>query len=264
LTGLETFWYWVNERHLIHLKRYSGEPFPWTEDPILRDFHFTEVFRQLDAGTKWLWNRLEKVKDDPGLSFFNILAYRFFNYEPTGEVLGIPITRWARPDNQYTLGFTSAHMTSSLGVKGILVVLDELWESRELWGKHIMESCSVEKTFYALLDIRGVGSFLAHQFAQDMRATCLLRDAVDGKDWAFPGPGARRGLSIVGLPETVSSMQTMYLEQDKFRAPHVPELEVKDIQQSLCEVQKYVKYRRMVLEGGPRVKFRKFNYAQKR
>jgi hypothetical protein len=48
------FWYWISERHSIFLRRQEGKPKPWTDDPILRDYKFTNPFRENDRGTVWL------------------------------------------------------------------------------------------------------------------------------------------------------------------------------------------------------------------
>jgi hypothetical protein len=59
------FWYYLNERYSIYLKRKAGMPKPWTEDPIFLSYKFTNVFREHDRGTTWLReNFLEPHKDD--------------------------------------------------------------------------------------------------------------------------------------------------------------------------------------------------------
>src|SRR4051812_18417786 len=54
MTPLETFWWWINERHAIYLRRQAGQPFPWTTDAILQRYRFCNVFRELDTVTVWL------------------------------------------------------------------------------------------------------------------------------------------------------------------------------------------------------------------
>ena len=48
----------VEERHRIWEKRRSGEPQPWTEDHVLQDRKFTNVFRVLDYGSQFLLTNL--------------------------------------------------------------------------------------------------------------------------------------------------------------------------------------------------------------
>src|SRR5688500_5458146 len=86
---LEQFFGWINERHMIYLKRFVlKEPKPWTQDKILREYKFTNAFRELDRGTLALrrmehgavaswresqdWNAAELI-------VFNTFWYRLFN-----------------------------------------------------------------------------------------------------------------------------------------------------------------------------------------
>ena len=76
----EDFFYWINERHQIFLNRAMGEPRPWTDDPILDQFKFTNAFRQLDHGTQWLINELVGAGDtDDSRLLFNIVTFRMYN-----------------------------------------------------------------------------------------------------------------------------------------------------------------------------------------
>ena len=53
MENIERFCYWINERHAIYQKRAKGQPAPWTDDPILRDYKFTNPFRENDRVTVW-------------------------------------------------------------------------------------------------------------------------------------------------------------------------------------------------------------------
>ena len=41
----DLYWYFASERHRVFERRVAGEPDPWTDDPILREFKFCNVFR---------------------------------------------------------------------------------------------------------------------------------------------------------------------------------------------------------------------------
>lgn len=299
------FWYWINERHAIYLKRFHGDPKPWTEDWILRDFKFTNVFRQLDRGTVWLReNFLEPHRDCPecdgrgkildapgnvldgraywtscdycsthlGLIAFNICWYRMFNWWPTGRDIGWQ-TSWdsrlitAKLTDEQRMGkqiFTGAHIVySTPGRPKIDVIVDvctDLWNRRQ----DIVLSCvaqSLETTFGILKETRCVGGFMAYEMVSDMRWTKLLDGARDILTWANPGPGAKRGLRRLGLPfspdqAAIDSMQYLLLASQSLYGPlqpHVPPLEMRDIEHSLCEFDKYCRVK--FEEGEPRSKF---------
>ena len=44
---IEKFYDWINERHAIYLARVRGDSPPWTQDPILREYKFTNPFREM-------------------------------------------------------------------------------------------------------------------------------------------------------------------------------------------------------------------------
>ena len=48
--NIERFFYWINERHNIYVKRRASTPAPWTEDEILRKYKFTNPFRENGYG----------------------------------------------------------------------------------------------------------------------------------------------------------------------------------------------------------------------
>ena len=57
---IDAFFAYARERYRIRLKRNAGESKPWTDDPILAQYSFTEVFREDDKTTRWL---RENVRD---------------------------------------------------------------------------------------------------------------------------------------------------------------------------------------------------------
>ena len=50
---IENFYEWINERHSIYQKRIRGDSPPWTEDPILREYKFTNPFRENRVFSPW-------------------------------------------------------------------------------------------------------------------------------------------------------------------------------------------------------------------
>lgn len=60
------FFKFMRERHKIWINRFIyKKPKPWTDDPILREYKFTNVFRQLDKGTIALTEMLKKIEMYP-------------------------------------------------------------------------------------------------------------------------------------------------------------------------------------------------------
>lgn len=266
---VDLFFYWINERHRIYLHKDQRMPKPWTEDPILRDYKFTNVFRQLDKGTVWLTkNFIEPYKrDKPELLFFNCAWYRMFNWTGTGDAIGwrqfwdpddIEIMLNCRLEHKEQV-FTGAHIVrSDFGepkVKSILRVCTKFWEDRHTLTKKIMEGRSLREAFLLLLQYHLVGPFMSYEIVTDLRHTPLLSGATDIMTWANAGPGAIRGLQRLNLPasnelQRVNAMLWLLTESPKYLQPHVPALEMRDVEHSLCEFDKYCRVK--FGEGRPR------------
>lgn len=78
---MEDFLGFVAERHRIWEKRQAGLPAPWTDDPVLANRKFTNVFRVLDPGTQFVLTDLF----EPELDERNRLM-RAFLYRHTGRI----------------------------------------------------------------------------------------------------------------------------------------------------------------------------------
>jgi hypothetical protein len=308
----DRFWYWIAERHAIYLRRQAGQPKPWTTDPILLDYKFTNPFRENDRGTVWLReNFLEPHKDaathtdscasqgaigGQGLEFipcdcpygkrnlellaFNIGWYRMFNWCGTGAFLEWQID-WTPLVIQRILEqrlyekkqvFTGAHIVYSppgiSKIEAIVQVCTDLWGLRDKIAHTARVHRSLAATFNVLTTVHCVGGFMAYEMVTDMRHTQLLEDATDIYTWANPGPGALRGLQRLGLPHTnktaIASMRELLThgqtlgwagspEPDIFKGQALPALEMRDIEHSLCEFDKYCRV--LFGEGEPRAKF---------
>jgi hypothetical protein len=67
-----TFWYFAALRQKIFFSRLNGDPFPWTDDPILNTFKFRNVYRICNSPEQYVltnilrnenFSREEKVKE---------------------------------------------------------------------------------------------------------------------------------------------------------------------------------------------------------
>jgi len=272
--SVSDLWYWIEERTLIWHRRMQGLPKPWTQDEILREFKFTNAFRQLDRGTIVLNKMLEPhinydIDDNPGLIVFNIMWYRLFNLDTHARELG-----WVRDYQEvedYILDiakrdqriFTSAHMTT--GVSGEPKYVTYLTACRDAWNRcdQIAKVCtekqSMEQAFVELLESYMVGKFIAYEIVCDLRFTPLLGDAGDINSWANVGPGAARGLKRLGMPETLASMMELY---HRYMEDHQDggakdlvyyPFELREIEHSLCEFDKYQRVKTGA--GRPRQKY---------
>ena len=324
------FWEWVNERHAIYIRkelRAGADPAdlwvpqdcdleecdpehfavrpdgPLTDDPVLQQYRFCNVFRELDRVTQWIGRNIqEPFADHPDLWMMLAIA-RYINWPPTLQWLmnrgetACPFSAW--PDRTgdnwpQHLKFTPEDLGNALdaysatGAKVYTgaymiraesntkaewyswtkqqyiarIVLGRLWEDRDLLSRAFsVPGQTLENAwgFFQASRYIGWGPFMAYQVVVDMRHSRYLRHAPDINTWAALGPGSRRGLNrLSGRPvdyplkqaQGLEEMLTLWGEQDRWRAPWVPRIELSDIQNALCETDKIMRVRNG--EGRPR------------
>ncbi len=84
---LDEFAAYMKERHRVYLRREAGEKAPWTNDPIIRDGRFCNVFRELDTVTIWVRKNIrEAFAHHPDLWFMLCIA-RYINWPQTLALL---------------------------------------------------------------------------------------------------------------------------------------------------------------------------------
>lgn len=267
----EDFFWWMYERHKIWVKRSQGHPRPWTEDPILHEWKFCNVFRELDSGTmalrSWITEKsplLQKV--------LNIVWYRLLNCKENipahfHEFNSIP-EMIAHTNDRIYQGhqvFTSAHMTrgetGEPKQKTMYRVLEEVQSLQSVFEKKFN---TLEQMFEVFVEIRNVGPFLAYEFVSDMRWYSdfwVHIIPIDIMSWCNLGPGCMRGLRRLGLDPDLSSvmhLQEIAENSENFRRLNdlprkQPLFEMREFEHSLCEFDKYQRVR--CGEGSPRLRY---------
>lgn len=287
---VEGFFAFINERHRIYVKRFEEHaPWPWTDDPILRKFKFTNVFRQLDRGTIALTEMFKRVvlPTTPGLDLFNVVWYRFFNWHELATEIGYVctfdylkrmITKRAETDLRL---FTGAHMTSGRSgeekYETYLEACENVWRDRDVLAADILMRGTMEQAFESMKAYYQVGPFVGYEMVCDFRFLLFPTPPRDRLAWANVGPGAKRGLQRLNLPPTLQSMLTLFECTKEGLASHVarhlsstraaldgqiftfntfdPPLELREIEHCLCEFDKYERVR--LGQGRPRSKYRR-------
>lgn len=84
----DAFFAYARERHSTYLRRRSGRPrSEWTSDPILRQYRFCNVFRELDRTTIWFRENVrDRLRDQPDVLLATVL-FRWFNRIVSGEAV---------------------------------------------------------------------------------------------------------------------------------------------------------------------------------
>jgi hypothetical protein len=268
----------MNERQNIYLNKEIHEfPPPWTSDKILRTYKFTNVFRQQDRVTRELGKRLNKSDSNVKL-FWKVYLFRMFNWPNTYDHFfyeGL-VKKWdhrlaIRHLRQMQIDkikiFTGAYIITNAGSKDpkidvICKAITPVWKLKSQIVDSIKRANSIERTVNILSEFPNVGKFIGYEIATDLRHTRILKKADDIYTWANPGPGARRGLNRifredkkdrVKIEVYISEMKALlemsenYIDKDIF-GPLI--LEMRDIEHSLCEFDKYMRV--VNGEGRPR------------
>ena len=211
----DAFWRFAAERQAIFERRKHSPLGPWTTDPVLRDFKFTNVYRVTDRTTQYLVRNViynNEVKPDSGDAIFRILLFKIFNKIETWEFL----TRTFGTIN--IRDFSAEHFGRALsdlmsrgvsiysgayimptGGRGFrfdrkheahLAILNQMLEAQ--LPARAAEAKSLEKNYLLLRSFPLMGEFLGYQYAIDINYS----EATDfsESDFVVAGPGARSGI----------------------------------------------------------------------
>ncbi len=267
LSPVDRFLYWIKERHAIYTRRKAGKKKPWTDDEVLRSYFFTNPYRENDKTTVWFRENVrEPLRDDPAVLMATVI-FRWFNWIPTGELLlkHNLLEDWRPKVAKVVLGkmrdrgekvFTGAFMIAprclpnESKVEAVCRLIGEVYNNLG-WMKavSVIGNHKMQVWHDRLLEYDGLGGFMAYEIVCDLRYTYLLENAPDKETWSNPGPGAKRGLNrILGNPiksplgdypkETLRLLITA-----QRRLKKLPPIEMREIEHSLCEWDKYERAR---------------------
>ena len=275
--SIQRFFDWINQRTAIQVRKDRGDPWPWTEDKIFQEFKFTNAFRENDKTTIWFRKHIrDPLKYDEKV-FMATVIFRWFNLIETGETLLkhnlhiewdpekafqaiLPQEKW----------ITGAYMikspTGKNKIRGICETITNIWYDRF----RFLEKCpwgSLEQMWERLLGYPFLGPFLAYELVTDLRHTYIGWLAQDIDTWANAGPGAMRGLNrIHDRPLNYTSKKHDWCAEMRMLLDLSPKyteflgrgwgggtLELRDIEHSLCEFDKYERVR--LGQGQPRSKY---------
>jgi hypothetical protein len=269
------------ERHAIYLRRASGLPAPWTDDPILRKGKFANIFRELDRTTVWIREHIrEPFAEHPNLWFMIVLA-RFFNRADCLEDVIASAwptdDRWTpkkllkvlqrRKTNNQLVWNPAAYNIYSPRVFGTSItdytcsnVFPVLWKQHDEIGSWLDSKPTCTNVDQVLKQYPSFGSFMSAQVIYDLMHTRYLINASDRDTWAGCGPGSVRGLNRLynreiefrlwndqRLKDHDQHLDEINQIRRLIRWPrNWPKLTAHDVENGLCEFDKY----RRAKDGG--------------
>ena len=269
----DTYWKFAAERQNVFIRRFLKENPPWTEDPIIKQFKFTNAYRVADRVSQYLIRNVI-YKGDQSIEelFFRIILFKIFNRISTWQILedklkeitykSFTIKAYDRIlSDAFKSGYkiySAAYIMPSGGRNGgkrkhrmHLELLNFMMSDRA--PAKLSECKSMGKAFDILRSYPTIGDFLAFQYVTDINYSICTE--FSEMEFVVPGPGAKDGIrkcfsDFGGLTENeiikvVTERQENEFQERgiKFKKLFGRPLQLIDCQNLFCEVDKYSRVR---------------------
>lgn len=270
LLQAKEFFTFERERYNIYLRRKAGQPFPWTGDTILREYRFTNTFRELDRTTTWFRENIRdplslKASDEAGRLKLvdSTIIFRWFNRISSMElILDLLVNKWDTEKARRILKDVKPVVSGAFMIKTVsgMTKLNGMLESIDLailmtpdmvarWG------ATLEGAWEDIQSIPFLGAFMAHEIVQDLYYTPILSGASDAMTWSSFGPGGTHGMSRIisghakmfsrGSATDQTTMRVAMLEllemsgKEEFWPQEWPKWNAHTVEFGCCEFDKY-------------------------
>jgi len=268
----DSYWKFAAARQQVYFARVSGSPPPWTTDPIITQYRFTNAYRAADRVSQFMLRSViyGAQHNEPDL-MFRILLFKLFNRIETWQLLERAfgdVTVSTFNVERYAAVLNDALRTGSR-IYSAAYIMPPAPGLRRHARKHethlallaSMLSDHLPKTLaateslrdvYALLvEYPGLGPFLAYQFAIDLNYSPLIDHSE--MDFVQPGPGAVDGIRKcfpTARPSDMADIIYKVCEQQEehfaarglaFQTLWGRPLQLIDCQNLFCEISKYAR-----------------------
>ena len=271
-------WRFAAERQRIYLRRVSGDASPWTSDPVLSAYRFTNAFRAADRVSQYLIRLAYpggEASDDT--LFLRTILFKTFNRIDTWEAivqkLGAPVA--GRFDYAECDDLLAARRRAGVPIYSAAYIMPSGGRSDS--PKHRMHlrlirdmitdrlparlrlTRSLDEAYSLLLARPTLGPFLAFQYAIDLNYTMLMPHPEHS--FVVAGPGALDGLAkcFESLGELTPADAIVWLadrQEEEFERYGLSfsglwgrSLQPIDLQNLLCEVSKYTRATHPAIKG---------------
>jgi hypothetical protein len=267
-----SYWRFAAERQAMYFRRLSDPVGPWTTDPILAAYRFTNAYRASDRVSQYL---IREVQYHPGRPstppeiFFRTMLFKFFNRIETWEALESRLgpLAWERTDLSAIVQslddimhrgqrvYSAAYIMPSPSFgharkhANHLALLARMMDDK--LPDLVRQAPTLRAVYERLARYPGIGPFLAFQYTIDLNYSALLTHAES--DFVVAGPGALDGISKCFVnagrrgPEEV--IYWVCEQQERafdaaglhFRTLYGRRLQPIDCQNLFCEISKYAR-----------------------
>lgn len=266
----DTYWRFAAARQAVYEARQSGQSPPWSDDPILAGYRFTNCYRAADRVSQYLITQVCYRGDQSWDEvFLRVLLFKIFNRVATWRLLTAQLGQvtWA----EYAYATYNAILSRALAggerlySAAYIMPPPPLGEERkhsnhlrllELMMKDrapdkVAEAPSMAAAFQVLAGYPGIGPFLAYQYLIDLNYAAGL--GFSEMDFVVPGPGAKDGIRKcfgatasgieAELIRYMADTQGEHFERlgVRFNGLRGRPLQLIDCQNLFCEVDKYAR-----------------------
>ena len=268
----DTYWRFAAERQAIYFRRLVDPVGPWTDDPILNEYRFTNVYRAADRVSQYLIRNIQYDPErlaTPAEVFFRTILFKMFNRIETWEALerelgsiswqSTPLDRISealerkigKGDRIYSAAYIMPSPAFGHQRKHAnhLALLDRMM--RDGLPSKLVSAQSLKSTYEMILIYPGLGAFLAYQFCIDLNYSTLMN--FNEAEFVVAGPGALDGIGKcfhnAQLEDPSIVIHWMVERQDyefgrlnlKFNGLFGRRLQPVDCQNIFCEFSKYAR-----------------------
>jgi hypothetical protein len=267
------YWTLAAERQRIFERRIDRRPAPWTDDPILARYRFTNAWRASDRVTQFLIRDVIYAQPDlPAEDLLvRIVLGRLFSRPSTWRAiedrLG-PVDRRTLSDARLPALLEELQMAGPIYTSAFILCATKAYGHERKYLNHlalvrdmirrrlpraVASARRLKDVYHALLRFPLIGPFMAYQLAIDINYSELVDFSEN--EFTVPGPGAERGIRKVFPSATRREMpaiiQRMVEDQQSacIRVGVEPPtlfghpLRAIDCQNLFCELDKYARVR---------------------
>lgn len=264
----DTYWRFAARRQALFMNRVKGNPPPWTDDPVLSQHRFTNVYRAADRVSQYLIRRvLYEGSQSHDEIFFRALLFKLFNKIETWEELTAhlgPLT-WktyhfdryahvldralAKKRTVYSAAYImpSPSFGNARKHRNHLRLLEFMMASNA--PTRVADAQSLREAYEVLRGFPSLGRFLAFQFVIDLNYSEITN--FSEMEFVVAGPGARDGIrkcffdtggfdenDVIRIVTEMADMEFSRLGLN-FQTLWGRPLQLIDCQNLFCEVDKY-------------------------
>lgn len=269
----DTYWKFAAKRQEIFFNRLNNVQCPWTNDPILQKYKFTNAYRASDRVSQFLIKNViyNNRKYSPEDMFFRIILFKLFNKIETwnhleynfGDITfkNYNFERYDKllmqlVENNEKIYSAAYIMPSGKSVFGSekkhrnnLNLLEAMMKDQIT--QKIARIKSLKQLYELLLAYPTLGRFLAFQYSIDLNYSELCD--FDEMSFVVAGPGAQRGIAkcfnTIGKYSEEEVIHCMAINQNEeferlklqFKDLWGRPLQLIDCQNLFCETDKYTR-----------------------